>query len=109
MGGTVGASRVIESESGNVVAFSEAVGRMCSNRELKAEAAALSKTKGGNAYTEFLLRHGKRPDRDQAAVIGHLMGVRVRPRTAAFSRAKPRQRGRRSTELRNMYGKRMMD
>jgi hypothetical protein len=48
------------------------------SQELRAEAASLTERYGKNPYSDFLLAHGKRPDRDHAASIGRIMGVRVR-------------------------------
>lgn len=47
-------------------------------RALRAEAAELAATYGSNAYTDFVLKHGRRPDRAQAAAMGRLIGGRVR-------------------------------
>jgi hypothetical protein len=47
-------------------------------RELQFEANALATEHGENPYTDFLRRHGRRPDRLQASTIGQLMGVQVR-------------------------------
>jgi hypothetical protein len=64
--------------AGTVVSFEDAAERLRHERELRAEAIALSEAHGRNAYTEFLLKQGRRPDRVQAAAIGRLMGVQVR-------------------------------
>lgn len=45
---------------------------------LRQEAARLSVAYGDNAYSKFLSEHGRRPDTAQAAVIGRLLGTRVR-------------------------------
>ncbi len=45
---------------------------------LRLEAARI----GPNAYSAYLLKHGKRPDKATAATIGRLLGGRVRPTTA---------------------------
>jgi hypothetical protein len=56
--------------------------------QLRAEAGAFVERYGKNPYSDFLLKHRGRPDRDQAATIGRLMGVRVR---AADGSIQPRQ------------------
>jgi hypothetical protein len=61
-----------------IVSFGDASARLRSARELRAEAAALCDAHGSNPYTDFLLLHGRRPDHNQAASIGRLMGVQVR-------------------------------
>jgi hypothetical protein len=49
------------------------------NRHLLiSEALALEAHFGKNAYSDYLLHHHKRPDRDEAATIGRLLGGRVR-------------------------------
>lgn len=63
------------SAGAEVVAFGDAATKL---RELRSEAAALRSVHGENAYSDFVLKHLRRPDRDQAAAIGRLMGVRVR-------------------------------
>jgi hypothetical protein len=57
-----------------VVAFASAQ----EARELRAEAAAAVAKYGANPYSDFILKHGRRPDRLQAAAIGRLIGGRVR-------------------------------
>lgn len=42
------------------------------------EAARLEANVGGNAYSDFLRKHQKRPDKDQASTIGRLIGGRVK-------------------------------
>jgi hypothetical protein len=46
--------------------------------ELLYEASRLESTFGINAYSSFLRKHGGRPDRQQAAAIGSLLGGQVR-------------------------------
>lgn len=46
-------------------------------RELRTEAEALEATFGENAYSNYLLRHGLRPDAKTAAAIGRLLGAQV--------------------------------
>lgn len=42
------------------------------------DAARLEANIGGNAYSDFLRKHQRRPDKDQASTIGRLIGGRVR-------------------------------
>lgn len=63
---------------GAVVSFEDSAARIRSAREMRSEAAGLAETHGVNLYTDFVLQHGRRPDRHQAAAIGRLMGVQVR-------------------------------
>jgi hypothetical protein len=48
------------------------------SRELFAEATTLTEAYGPNAYSDYLLKHGRRPGRKVAASIGRLIGVRVK-------------------------------
>jgi hypothetical protein len=64
--------------SGNIVSFGDARGRLRCGQALRTEALALIQAHGYNAYSDFILKHGKRPDRCQAAAIGRLLGIRVR-------------------------------
>jgi hypothetical protein len=86
MMGDHGAS--VEDSGGNIVAFDDAADRLRAIRELRAEANALVEAHGHNAYSDFILRHGRRPDRNQAVAIGRLMGIRVR---AADGTLQPRR------------------
>jgi hypothetical protein len=45
--------------------------------ELMMEAEAIEIWHGLNAYSDFIRKHGRRPDRKQAATIGRLLGGRV--------------------------------
>jgi hypothetical protein len=45
---------------------------------LKSEALAIEAQNGKNAYSDFLLKHSCLPDAPEAAVIGRLLGGRVR-------------------------------
>jgi hypothetical protein len=63
-------------ERSNIVAFaSPSLGAPDALRE---EAAAFAEENGADAYTDFILKHGFRPERSQAAAIGKLIGRRVR-------------------------------
>jgi hypothetical protein len=48
------------------------------DNDLNLEADRLAALNGSNPYSDFLRKQGRRPDRDQAAAIGRLMGARVR-------------------------------
>lgn len=63
---------------GTVLDFEQNVARIRLVRELQAEAVALTASHGINPYSDFLSRYCCRPDRDQAATIGRLMGIQVR-------------------------------
>jgi hypothetical protein len=78
----------LEDSGGNIVAFDDAADRLRPIRELRAEAASLIETHGHNAYSDFILRHGRRPGRSQAVAIGQRMGIRVR---AADGTLQPRR------------------
>lgn len=45
---------------------------------LKSEALAIEAQNGKNAYSDFLLKHSRLPEATEAAVIGRLLGGRVR-------------------------------
>jgi hypothetical protein len=49
----------------------------CTADELRAEAEALEAWHGPNAYSNYLRKHGHRPDIEQAKTIGRLLGGRV--------------------------------
>jgi hypothetical protein len=57
-------------------------------RGLKAEAEAIKAWYGHNGYSEFLTKHGRRPDPKEAITIGRLIGARVK---AADGRMYPAQ------------------
>jgi hypothetical protein len=46
--------------------------------ELKSEARLFALRHGPNAYSDYLLKYGRRPDATEAAGIGRLIGFRVR-------------------------------
>jgi hypothetical protein len=66
--------RLIE---GGAVSFDEAATLVEAREVLRAEAAQIEACFGKNAYSDFLERHGRRPDPSQAGTIGQLMGMRV--------------------------------
>jgi hypothetical protein len=47
-------------------------------RELRVEADAIEARYGSNAYSSYLRKHGRRPNREDAAAIGRYLGSRVR-------------------------------
>jgi hypothetical protein len=65
-------------DASTVVQFDEAAARAKDVRLLRAEAATLEAWHGPNAYSTFLHKHGRRPDPQQAAMIGRLLGGRVK-------------------------------
>ncbi|CDX59611.1 hypothetical protein MPL3365_30754 [Mesorhizobium plurifarium] len=78
----------------NVIEFSRTKAPAMAAREcLAAEAAALDAWHGPNLYSSFLRKNGVRPDRDQAATIGLLMGTKV---LASDGSRQPRSRANRS-------------
>jgi hypothetical protein len=62
----------------NVVALDKASDRVGERRVLLAEATVIESWFGKNAYSDFMLKHGCRPDANQAAAIGRLIGARVK-------------------------------
>jgi hypothetical protein len=58
--------------------LAELLDQLATRRRLTAEAAMLAEAYGPNAYSDYLIKHGCRPDRKVAATIGHLIGVRVK-------------------------------
>jgi hypothetical protein len=48
------------------------------SRELRAEAVALEAWYGPNAYSQYLAKHGRRPDPADAATIGRIIGAQVK-------------------------------
>jgi hypothetical protein len=69
--------RLIESKDRTVLGFGEATAKLRAASELRAEALAIEACHGKNAYSDFLRKHGARPDADQAATMGRWMGARV--------------------------------
>jgi hypothetical protein len=67
-----------EAQNSTVLNFEQSAARIRSARELRTEADTLAASHGVNPYSDFILRHGCRPDRDQASMIGRLMGIQVR-------------------------------
>jgi hypothetical protein len=82
---------------GTILPFNDDADRQRTIRELKAEAAALIEIDGHNIYSHFILSHGRRPDRDQAAVIGQILGKQVR---ASDGTLQPRRTKAEKEELR---------
>jgi hypothetical protein len=69
--------RLIE-KADSVIAFDAAAASADARDLLRAEAAEIEAWYGKNAYSDYLSEHGRRPDPDQAAVIGRLVGMRVK-------------------------------
>lgn len=69
--------RVVSQRDQAIVEFDEAADRARAVRAVRSEAAAFAAAHGSNAYSDFLLKHGHRPDPEQASIIGRLMGTRV--------------------------------
>ena len=64
----------VESSEDSVATFADGQAA----RELRIEAATAAAKYGSNVYSDFILKHGRRPDRAQAAAMGRLIGGRVR-------------------------------
>ncbi len=60
-------------ERSNIVDFS-----FDFQREIRLTAAAFAAQHGKNPYSDFILEHGRLPDRSEAVVIGRILGVQVR-------------------------------
>jgi hypothetical protein len=60
-----------------VLALGDAAEQTKVRRLLTSEALALEAQYGKNAYSDYLLKHHKRPDRNEAATIGRLLGGQV--------------------------------
>jgi hypothetical protein len=67
-----------ETDNSTVLNFEQNATRIRFARDLRTEAATLTASHGINPYSDFILRYGCRPDRDQADTIGRLMGIQVR-------------------------------
>jgi hypothetical protein len=65
-------------DSAVVIPLNDAAAQTSDRRLLRSEAEAIQAQYGKNVYSEYLLRHGRRPDREEAAAIGRLLGGRVR-------------------------------
>src|SRR2546422_834854 len=68
----------VDTDNSTVLNFEQNAARIRLARELQAEAVVLTASHGANPYSDFILRHGCRPDRGQAITIGRLMGIQVR-------------------------------
>jgi hypothetical protein len=53
-----------------VVVFDEAAARVADADDLRAEAAAIEGWYGKNAYSDFLTKHGARPDPEDISCAG---------------------------------------
>jgi hypothetical protein len=68
----------LEAGGGTILNFEQNAARIRLTRDLRAEAVILEASHGINPYSDFILQHGCRPNRDQAGTIGRLMGIQVR-------------------------------
>jgi hypothetical protein len=69
--------KIEEPKHGEIVRFDAADAEARAARAVRAEATILEMKHGKNAYSSFLLKHGRRPVPVEAATIGHLIGARV--------------------------------
>jgi hypothetical protein len=70
--------RLVGAVDGGVVDFQEAKVGVRGERALLAEAAAIEAWYGKNPYSDFLCKHRKRPDPEQASAMGRWMCARVK-------------------------------
>jgi hypothetical protein len=61
-----------------VEAAGQTISSVSNDDDLALEADQVEALNGPNAYSDFLRKHSRRPDCQQASAIGRLMGVRVR-------------------------------
>jgi hypothetical protein len=61
-----------------VVRLDEAAERAREIQCLKAEARDFEARNGKNLYSDFILKHGRRPDPDHAATLGELINIQVK-------------------------------
>lgn len=68
------------------------------SNELRAEAIDIEAWYGPNAYSRYLLKHGRRPDLADAVIIGRIIGAQVKasdgsmqPRRTKLKRQRERQ------------------
>ena len=62
---------------GNIISLADARERAEAAKALRIEAEATEASSGRTPYTEYLLKHGRRPCPDEARTIGRAMGARV--------------------------------
>jgi hypothetical protein len=86
--------RLVHNTDREPLSFEEASDQAMDQRVLRSEAAAFAALIGSNAYSDFILKHGYRPDPPTAAIIGKLIGQQVRaidgtmqPRRTVMERA----------------------
>lgn len=75
--------RVVANDHGNagnsvVLTLGDAAEQTRMRRLLESEGLALEAQYGKNAYSDYIRRHHRRPDRIEAATIGRLLGGRVK-------------------------------
>lgn len=61
-----------------VVRLDQFVERARDAKTLKAEARDFEARNGKNPYSDFILRHGRRPDPEHAATLGQLINIQVK-------------------------------
>jgi hypothetical protein len=70
--------RLVHDAAIEPLSFDEASDQIMDQRVLRSEANAFAALMGSNAYSDFILKHGNRPDPPTAAIIGKLIGQQVR-------------------------------
>lgn len=60
--------------------------------ELRIEIECIEAVHGPNAYSDYLRKHGRRPDPATAAVIGNILGGRVKALDGSMQPARKRHR-----------------
>ncbi len=81
------------------IEYDDAVARLDTVNALKAEARDFAARNGANPYSDFVLKHGRRPDPEHAATLGRLINKQVRasdgslqPRLSAEQRSERKAR-----------------
>jgi hypothetical protein len=69
--------RLVENTAA-VVSFDDASARANAESALRAEARAFAALNGPNVYSDFVVKHGRRPDPNHAAILGRLIGRQVK-------------------------------
>jgi hypothetical protein len=67
----------MRADTGDVISFAAAREQASAGKALRAEAKAIEAASGKTLYSDFIAKHGRRPDPKEAAAIGRHIGAQV--------------------------------